>query len=167
MKKNDLLTSTKKLRAALALALLTAVIVGAIVLVPAMSKHAAMSTHDLAMAAKIDLNAPNTSPYKNGSYTARGGYNSPGGPETIKVTFKLINGQIATSKLVSGSTAATSASYQALFIYNYKQLVIGKKISNLHLGNVSGSSLTSIGFNKAVKSIEQQAQKSQAKPAAG
>ena len=44
------------------------------------------------------------------------------------------------------------------FIDGYKSLVVGKDISSISLNRVSGSSLTSQGFNSAIQKIKSQAQ---------
>jgi hypothetical protein len=58
---------------------------------------------------------------------------------------------------VGDPQAPETVHYQGLFIANYKQYVIGKSIDSLNLSEVSGSSLTSSGFNAAVAEIKAQA----------
>ena len=52
----------------------------------------------------------------------------------------------------------TSARYQRIFVANYQPLVLGKNIADVSLSKVSGSSLTSRGFNEALTQIKAQAQ---------
>ena len=103
--------------------------------------------------------APTTSLYKDGTYIASGTYGTPEGrTETIKVSITFKNDAIVDSN-VTPTTAndRESERYQKQFIAGYKQLVIGKKITEVKLSLVSGSSLTSLGWNKAVASIALQA----------
>ena len=103
--------------------------------------------------------APVTSLYKDGTYTASGTYDTPeGSTETIKVSITLKNDAIVESSVSPTTTNDhESQRYQKQFIAGYKQLVTGKKITEVKLSVVSGSSLTSSGWNKAVASITEQA----------
>lgn len=103
-------------------------------------------------------NPAETNTYKNGTYTAEGDYISPAGPEKLKVTLTLSNDVVTDATVVSEAQNPMSQRYQAKFISGFKQLVVGQKISNLQLSNVSGSSLTPHGFNDAVQKIKTQAQ---------
>lgn len=95
--------------------------------------------------------------YKDGSYSATGSYQSPEGTESIGVSLVLKNDVVITSTVVGNATGGISQRYQGIFIDNYKQYVIGKEISTLSLNKVSGSSLTPIGFNNAVRTIRAKA----------
>jgi uncharacterized protein with FMN-binding domain len=105
-----------------------------------------------------DTTTDTTSGYKDGSYTATGSYDSPGGTEAITVHVTLSGGIVTATSADSGATDPEAEEYQGDFISGYKQLVIGKKIDSISLSRVSGSSLTSQGFNDAIKQIESQAQ---------
>jgi len=99
-----------------------------------------------------------TSTYKDGSYTATGTYDSPGGTEKITIDVTLQNGTVTATSAKSGATDPEASEYQDEFISGYKQLVVGKKVDSISLSRVSGSSLTSQGFNNALNSIKKQAQ---------
>jgi len=96
--------------------------------------------------------------YKDGTYSAEGDYQSPGGAESIQVTLVLANGIVTDATVVSDATRPNSVSFQNLFISDFKQYVVGKNISDLNLTKVSGSSLTPKGFNDAVAKIKVEAQ---------
>ena len=100
-----------------------------------------------------------TSLYKDGTYIASGTYNTPEGKtETIAVSVTLKNDVIVDSRVTpTTSNDHESQRYQKQFIAGYKQLVTGKKITSVNLSVVSGSSLTSSGWNSAVARIEAQA----------
>lgn len=97
------------------------------------------------------------SQYKNGSYTAIGGYISPGGQEKIGVTVTLKDGMISEITVEPKATRPMSMKMQGMFSGNYKPMVIGKNIDEVTLDKVSGSSLTSKGFNDAITKIKEQA----------
>jgi uncharacterized protein with FMN-binding domain len=97
------------------------------------------------------------SEYKDGSYSASGSYNSPGGVERIEVSLTLQGGKITNTTATTKAASSTSRQYQSEFIDNYKELVIGKPIDEVKLSRVAGSSLTSGGFNEAIEKIKQDA----------
>lgn len=96
--------------------------------------------------------------YKDGQYAATGGYNSPGGVEKLDVTLTLKNNVITAASVIPQATDPNSKKYQMMFASGCQGMVIGKDISTVNLTKVSGSSLTSQGFNDALQQIEQQAQ---------
>jgi uncharacterized protein with FMN-binding domain len=95
--------------------------------------------------------------YKNGTYTAEGNYISPGGDEQILVKLTLKDEVIKDSQVESKAVRPSSKKFQKIFIENYKQFVIGKKIDEIKLDKVSGSSLTPKGFNDALEKIKKEA----------
>ena len=95
--------------------------------------------------------------YKDGSYTATGSYMSPGGQDQIGVTLTLANDIITDVSINPQAGDRTSSRYMARFASGYKQYVVGKNIADVNLTNVSGSSLTPIGFNDALNQIKAQA----------
>ncbi len=96
--------------------------------------------------------------YKDGTYTASADYQSPGGSESIKVTITLDDGVVTDSTVVGDPSDSEAKEYQDMFISGYKNQVVGKSIDSVSLSRVSGSSLTSIGFNSALDAIKQQAE---------
>lgn len=95
--------------------------------------------------------------FADGTYSAEGDYSAPSGAEHINVTLVLKDNVVTASTVTAATTQSISLKMQNDFIANYKTLVIGKKITDINLGKVSGSSLTPIGFNDAVAKIEAQA----------
>lgn len=94
---------------------------------------------------------------KDGTYVAEGTYNTPGGTESIGLTVTLNNDIIEDIGLKQLASGGDTAIYQAKFASGYKPLVQGKKIEEVKLDRVSGSSLTSDGFNRALESIKRDA----------
>lgn len=120
------------------------------------------STKNLANAADNTTNNtsqdnPSTT-YKDGTYQATGSYVSPGGNESITISVTLKDGVVTETSATSGANDPTAKQYQGEFIAGYKDQVVGKKVSSIKLSRVSGSSLTSQGFNSALEQIKQQAQ---------
>lgn len=101
---------------------------------------------------------PTTFVYKNGTYSADGNYFSPGGSETIVVQVTLKDDVIVEAVVQANNpSGGTAERYQKIFIDNFKQFVVGKKIETIGLSKVSGSSLTPKGFNDALSKIKAEA----------
>jgi uncharacterized protein with FMN-binding domain len=96
--------------------------------------------------------------FKDGEYQSTGVYTSPAGPEKIEVKLTIKDGIVAAAEVAPAAVHEGSKFFQNKFIGGYQPLVIGRKISDLALDKVSGSSLTPKGFNDAVTKIRQQAQ---------
>lgn len=110
----------------------------------------------------VDQNTPSSSTatdtqLKDGIYTSNGTYSTPGGVESIGLTVTLNNGIIGDVTLEQQATGGDAAVYQEKFASSYKQLVKGKKIDEVNLTRVAGSSLTSNGFNDALANIRHDA----------
>lgn len=95
--------------------------------------------------------------YADGTYTAEGDYQSPGGAESIGVTLVIKNDVITDATVENHATLPISMSMQTVFAENYKAQVVGKKLDDVNLTKVSGSSLTPKGFNNAVAKIKAEA----------
>lgn len=98
-----------------------------------------------------------TQTYENGTYSATGSYDTPGGEESITVSVTIVDDVITATNAQASGNDHDSEEYQSMFIANYKSLIIGKSIDSVSLSRVSGSSLTSNGFNDALDAIKQQA----------
>jgi uncharacterized protein with FMN-binding domain len=96
-------------------------------------------------------------PFKDGTYTARGDYTSPGGASAVDVTVTLKDDTVTAVKVVPKAENPTAQGYESQFASGVGSQVIGKKLSELNVTKVSGSSLTSQGFDRAIEAIEKQA----------
>lgn len=144
----------KQIIATLAVLILVAVIVaGAVVAGSQDGSPAGSMTNTGSMTPMADSNAM----YKDGTYRATGDYVSPGGAEEITVSVTLKDNVVTDTAAVNGAKDAEAKLHQQDFIDNYKSKVVGKKISDVRLDRVSGSSLTSQGFNDAIQQIRNQA----------
>lgn len=94
--------------------------------------------------------------FVDGTYDATGNYQTPGGREQIGVKVTLKDGVVTDAELTEMGTTGEAKEYQSRFASGYKPQVIGKKISEIKLDRVAGSSLTSVGFNDAINDIAQQ-----------
>ena len=97
-----------------------------------------------------------SSAYNDGTYTAEGPYRSPMGSENITVALTVADDTV-TAVSVTPHGVEASAFWQGKFVSGVQTLVVGKRLTDLQLTNVSGSSLTPIGFNVAVEAIRAQA----------
>jgi uncharacterized protein with FMN-binding domain len=92
--------------------------------------------------------------YKDGSYTEAGSYVSPGGTEHISVTLTLASNVITAIKVTTVKADPTATGYEQLFEGGISAATVGKNINTLNIGVVAGSSLTSMGFNRALATIK-------------
>ncbi|MFZ2593824.1 MAG: hypothetical protein WAX38_03580 [Minisyncoccia bacterium] len=95
--------------------------------------------------------------YKNGTYTADGEYRSPAGPESVSLSLTIVDDIVTDTSLTVHAENQVSKKLQTAFAAEYKQYVVGKKISDLRLTKVAGASLTPNGFNQALEAIKTQA----------
>lgn len=101
--------------------------------------------------------AASATAYRNGTYTSTGSYVSPGGNEQIEVTLVLKDDVITSATVRSLAVNPTSKIMQGKFISGVQAAVVGKKITDVTLTHVSGSSLSPKGWNDAVLKIQAQA----------
>jgi hypothetical protein len=92
--------------------------------------------------------------YKDGSYTHDGTYSSPGGKEVISVELTLKSNVVTAVTVKTVKADPTATGYENMFIAGIGKVVVGKKLDDLNVSRVAGSSLTSQGFNNAVTGIK-------------
>lgn len=107
--------------------------------------------------ANVPINPTVITMYKDGTYASEGKYESPAGQEKIAVKIMLKGDLIVDADVISLAINPTSKIMQGKFISGFKTLVVGKKLSEVNLTKVSGSSLTPKGWNDAVSKIQTQA----------
>ncbi|TPW74672.1 FMN-binding protein [Schumannella soli] len=101
-----------------------------------------------------DAGSTSSNGYKDGSYTATGEYQSPGGDESIKVTLTLESNKVTKAEVEPQASSGNAKQYQTQFSSGIDGEVVGKSLDELSVTRVSGSSLTSRGFNDAVDQIK-------------
>lgn len=105
--------------------------------------------------------APTPAPasaYKDGIYSVTGNYRSPAGAEEIDVSITLTDDIVADASVAVKATNAVSIKLQEDFVSNFRPLVVGKKITEVGLSKISGSSLTPKGWNDAVEKVKVEAE---------
>ncbi len=141
---------------------LLAIITAAVMLLGKKETPATTTSETTPVTSVADTNTPSATPdanssYKDGTYKASGSYQSPGGSETVDLTVTLAGGVVTSTELANHPATRDSQDYQSRFIGGYKSLVVGKKIDDVSLSRVAGSSLTSGGFNRALEQIKSDA----------
>lgn len=119
------------------------------------TEAAAESTSDSAATSDAPPADPNAT-FQDGTYEASGSYANPGGQSSIDVTMTIADNTVTDLKLEPGASG-TSLQYQKQFIGGAADEVVGKSLGEINVSKVSGSSLTSQGFNKALEQIRQDA----------
>lgn len=94
---------------------------------------------------------------KDGHYSALGQYTSPGGPSAVSVDLVLAGGIVKDVTVTPKAENPTAQQYESRFASGVRGQVVGKRITELNVTKVSGSSLTSQGFDKAIAAIEAKA----------
>lgn len=95
-----------------------------------------------------------TAAVKDGDYDAEGEYSNPAGQSKVKVELTLADGKISDITVTPEATNGTSKGFQAKFAGGISDEVVGKSLDELNVSKVSGSSLTSQGFNQAIDQIK-------------
>ena len=95
--------------------------------------------------------------YADGTYDADGTYVSPNGRETVGVQLTLEGDVVTAVAITTHPSNPNTEQFQGLFAQGIADVVVGKNIDELSVDKVSGSSLTSGGFNEAVETIKSEA----------
>lgn len=103
-------------------------------------------------------NKVSSNSYKDGTYSVTEDYMSPGGKDSLGVTVTIGGGKISSVDVKNMAGDKTSSNYQNRFIAGISSVALGQSIDNLKLGVVSGASLATNAFNKALEDIRTQAQ---------
>jgi len=105
-----------------------------------------------------DSSDAGSSTFKDGEYEAEASYSNPAGESKVKVELELAGNKISEVEVTPEATNATSKQYQEKFASGISDEVVGKSLDELNVSKVSGSSLTSTGFNAAIDDIKADAQ---------
>ena len=95
--------------------------------------------------------------YKDGTYSADGNYVSPNGTETVGVQLTLAAGKVTDVQITEHPSNPNTRKFQGQFAGGIAAQVVGRTIDELNVSKVSGSSLTSGGFNQALEKIKAEA----------
>lgn len=119
---------------------------------------AAETTAAETASAAADTASTGSSAYADGTYEAEGSYQSPAGQESVGVSLTLADGKVTAVTVTPKATDSNSVRFQGEFKDGISSEVVGKSLDEIEVSKVSGSSLTSGGFNEAVDSIKAEAQ---------
>jgi uncharacterized protein with FMN-binding domain len=97
--------------------------------------------------------------YADGVYTATGQYGSL--PSSITVTVTLVDDVITAVSVMPHATNPTSLEFQRRFAAAIPMVVVGKRIDEVRVSRLAGSSGTPEGFNAALQRIKEQARMGQ------
>ena len=154
--------SKKQIIAGLVVLVVIALIVGGTTLANKKSDDMATEPTSAVVAnntsASTETAATSTASFKDGTYTAKGGYNTPGGRNSIDLSITIKNGAISASSASTNAPDRESELYDQMFLDAYKNYVLGKSVGSVNVSRVAGASLTTQGFNNALEQIANQAQ---------
>lgn len=95
--------------------------------------------------------------YADGTYHGTGTYDSPAGAETVDVSITLTGDVVTAASFEGHAENPGSVMNQGKFARGYTAFVVGKKLDEISLTVVNGSSLTPVGFMKALTEIKAEA----------
>ena len=118
------------------------------------SSSAAASAEPTPAATTDSTAAASSGAYADGTYEAEGSYTSPGGKESVGVSLTLEGDVVTAVTVTPESENPTGQQYQERFASGISGEIVGKPLDEIDVTKVSGSSLTSGGFNDAVETIK-------------
>jgi uncharacterized protein with FMN-binding domain len=128
---------------------------------PASALSAACAAEDAEGATPEDAGADasdsSASTYVDGDYAATGWYG--GLPSSIGVAVTLESAVLTAVTVTPHATDLTSLDYQRRFGAEVPRVVVGKRIDEVNVGRLAGSSGTPVGFNDAIRQIKDQARR--------
>lgn len=98
----------------------------------------------------VDSNAK----FTDGKYEGKGEYPNPAGKSKVTVDVTLKDNVVTAIKVIPGAVNSTSRGYQTQFAGGISGEVVGKKVADLKVSKVAGSSLTVMGFDQAMDQIK-------------
>lgn len=120
-------------------------------------KRNALMASALSMVLASTTEAQTTRParYADGAYTAKGQYG--GQPSFVTVDITLKDGIITAVTVTPHAYVPRSLELQRAFAAAVPRVVVGKRIDQVRVGKLAGSSGTPQGFNDAIRQIREQA----------
>lgn len=91
--------------------------------------------------------------HADGTYSATGTYISPNGTETVEVEITLESNTITAVTVNPQPTNPTTSRFQSMFAGGIEAEVVGKRVDEVQVTRVAGSSLTGGGFTEALDAI--------------
>ncbi|MCR6727765.1 hypothetical protein [Agrobacterium fabrum] len=109
----------------------------------------------LTLAATAEAQTARPARYADGVYTATGEYGGQPSHITVRVTLK--DGILAAVTVTPHAYVPRSLELQRAFAAAVPKVVVGKRIDQVRVGKLAGSSGTPRGFNDAIRQIREQA----------
>jgi len=109
----------------------------------------------LTLAGSADAQSTRPTRYADGVYTATGEYGGQPSHITVKATLK--DGVITAVAVTPHAYVPRSLELQRAFAAAVPKVVVGKRIDQVKVGELAGSSGTPNGFNDAIRQIREQA----------
>ncbi len=109
----------------------------------------------LTLAGSADAQSTRPTRYADGVYTATGEYGGQPSHITVKATLK--DGVITAVAVTPHAYVPRSLELQRAFAAAVPKVVVGKRIDQVKVGKLAGSSGTPKGFNDAIRQIREQA----------
>lgn len=113
------------------------------------------SVMTFALAGAAEAQGARPARYADGVYTATGEYGGQPSHITVKATLK--DGVITSVTVTPHAYVPRSLELQRAFAAAVPKVVIGKRIDQVRVGKLAGSSSTPKGFNDAIRQIKAQA----------
>jgi uncharacterized protein with FMN-binding domain len=109
----------------------------------------------ITLAGNVEAQSARTGRYSDGVYTATGEYGGQPSHITVRVTLK--DGVITAVTVTPHAYVPRSLELQRAFAAAVPKVVVGKRIDQVKIGKLAGSSGTPKGFNDAIRQIRTQA----------
>lgn len=93
--------------------------------------------------------------YADGTYAAKGIYGNL--PSFVTVTARIEDGVIDSVSVLPHATDPTSLALQRRFAAAVPAVVVGRRLAEVNVGRLAGSTGTPRGFNDAIRQIRDQA----------
>lgn len=111
----------------------------------------------MTLAGAAEAQGARTARYADGVYTATGEYG--GQPSHITVKATLEDGVITAVSVTPHAYVPRSLELQRAFAAAVPKVVVGKRLDEVRVGKLAGSSSTPKGFNDAIRQIREQARR--------
>jgi uncharacterized protein with FMN-binding domain len=109
----------------------------------------------LTLAGSADAQSVRPARYADGVYTATGEYGGQPSHITVKATLK--HGIVTAVTVTPHAYVSRSLELQRAFAAAVPKVVVGKRIEQVKVGKLAGSSGTPKGFNDAIRQIKEMA----------
>lgn len=94
-----------------------------------------------------------TAPTADGTFNGTGSYETPGGRQEIDVTVVVADGVVTGLRVDPAATNATSRRFQERFASAVVDTVVGRRVDEVEVGRLAGSSSTGTGFMAALDQV--------------